>query len=107
MTYLISRLIDICAFKYQFPSTIPVTITATPGNMKIGVNNMIAPRFMRHAIAKSIVMNMVKGTEVSTTLISCVHRAIMRAVGVSSSHLNNELTPYDSIGNKTQTGRCS
>ena len=103
MTCLISRLIDSCAFKYQFPSRSPRTTTKIPGNRKIGVNNTIAPRFMREVTVISMSHIMVEGTEVSTTRMSCVHLAIMRAVGVSSSHLYIELTltPEDYIGSTT------
>jgi hypothetical protein len=97
MMYLISRFTDSCAFIYQFPSAAPRNATPRPGNTNIGVNNTIAPSFMRHARVRSMTPNMAEDTEVSTTRISCVHLAIIRAVGVSSSHLSMKLIPEDEL----------
>lgn len=87
MAYLISRLIDNCALKYQFPIRAPAIPTARPGKMKIGVNKTIAPRFTRQLMTRLMTNNKCEGTVPSIARMSCVHRAMIRPVGVSSNHL--------------------
>ena len=60
---------------------------AIVGDKNIGVNMMMAKSLVSIVIPMLVSDATASGTEPSTALISCVHRAIILAVGVSSSHL--------------------
>ena len=57
------------------------------GNKNIGVNMMITTSLVTIVIPMSISDETAWGIDPSTARISCVHRAIILPVGVSSSHL--------------------
>ena len=62
---------------------------AKVGDKNIGVNMMMAKSLVSIVIPMLVSDATASGTELSTARISCVHRAIILAIGVSSSHLQD------------------
>ena len=57
------------------------------GNKNIGVNIMTTTSLVSSVIPISVSVITASGIGLSTARISCVHRAIILPVGVSSNHL--------------------
>ena len=62
-------------------------MTTIVGKANIGVNMMTTTSLVSNVIPSSMSVANASGTGPSIARISCVHRAIILAVGVSSSHL--------------------
>lgn len=85
--YLISRLTDICAFKYIFPRYIPNTAINTPGAKKIGEKNTVPASLTIIEMEKETTLESMRTSQPSMLAMSCVERVMILDVGVSSSQL--------------------
>lgn len=63
---------------------------ASPGAKNMGVKIVMTPNFVITDIPVSVNAENCRGMGLSTALMSCVHLAIILAVGVSSNHLQTE-----------------
>ena len=90
--HLISRLTDICAFRQMFPMQAPNRPINTPGSKKIGEKKAGPPNLTTIDTAIETTASNIWCSELSIDPMSCVHRVIIREVGVASSQLMKSLS---------------